>query len=191
VTANEVPANAPALTLEPPDLGNLPSYVAALERGWSPNNTRDVSAEQVALYRESPERLVYELTRQDGMIVVGRRHVPRLPNRVFWLWDGDFCGTINLRYVIGTEALPSYVSGHIGYAVVPWKQRRGYATAALGMILPVARAVGLKRVLVTCDASNEPSRKVILANGGAFAGIQQPKEMGQPAKLLFWIDTGS
>jgi hypothetical protein len=58
VTANEVPANAPALTLEPPDLGNLPSYVAALERGWSPNNTRDVSAEQVALSRASPKRMV-------------------------------------------------------------------------------------------------------------------------------------
>jgi predicted acetyltransferase len=45
-------------------------------------------------------------------------------------------------------------------------------------------------VLVTCDATNEASRKVILANGGAFSGIQQPKEMGEPAKLLFWIAMG-
>lgn len=125
------------------------------------------------------------------MIVIGGRHLPRLPNRVFWIWDGEFCGTINLRYVAGTEALPAYVSGHIGYAVVPWKQRRGYATAALGMMLSVAREVGLKRVLVTCDATNDASRKVILANGGVFAGIQQPKELGQPAKLLFWITTHS
>jgi predicted acetyltransferase len=170
-------------------LAHLRGYIAALERGWSPNNTRDVSTEQIELYRESPERLVYELTRQDGLIVVGSRHVPRLPNRVFWLWDGDFCGTINLRYVVGTESLPAYVSGHIGYAVVPWKRQRGYATAALGMILPVAREVGLRRVLVTCDANNEPSRRVILANSGAFAGVQQSKELGQPAKLLFWIAT--
>lgn len=177
------------LSLAIPDEQRLPHYIAALERGWSPNNTRDVSVEQIELYHESPERLVYELTRQDGMIVVGGRHVPRLPNRVFWLWDGEFCGTINLRFIAGTEALPAYVSGHVGYAVVPWKQRRGYATAALGMILPVARAVGLKRVLVTCDATNEASRKVILANGGVFSGIQQSKEMGEPAKLLFWVGT--
>src|SRR4051794_11596582 len=110
-----------AMSLVVPDLAHMPGYIAALERGWSPNNTRDVSAEQIELYQDSPERLVYELTRQDGMIVIGKRHVPRLPNRVFWIWDGDFCGTINLRYVTGTEALPSYVSGHIGYAVVPWK----------------------------------------------------------------------
>ena len=178
-----------ALSLVVPDLAYLPGYLDALLRGWSPNNTRDVSTEQIELYHESPERLVYELTRQDGMIDIGGRHVPRLPNRVFWMWDGEFCGTINLRYVLGTEALPAYVSGHVGYAVVPWKQRRGYATVALGMMLPVARAVGLKRVLVTCDATNEASRKVILANGGAFSGIQQPKEMSQPAKLLFWIMT--
>lgn len=178
-----------AVTLIQPDLGHLPGYIAALERGWSPNNTRDVSTEQLELYAEDPARLIYELTRQDGLIVIGGKHLPRLPNRVFWIWDGEFCGTINLRYVAGTEALPSYVSGHIGYAVVPWKQRRGYATAALGMMLPVAREVGLKRVLVTCDATNEASRKVILANGGEFTGIQQSREMGEPAKLLFWIRT--
>lgn len=180
-----------AMTLVRPDLAHLPGYIGALTRGWSPNNTRDVSAEQLELYAEDPARLVYELTRQDGMIVIGTRHLPRLPNRVFWIWDGAFCGTINLRYVAGAEALPAYVSGHIGYAVVPWKQRRGYATAALGMILPVAREVGLRRVLVTCDATNDASRKVILANGGAFSGIQQPKAMGEPAKLMFWIDTES
>jgi hypothetical protein len=25
--------------------------------------------------------------------------VPRLPGRVFWIWDGDFSGAINLRFV--------------------------------------------------------------------------------------------
>ena len=180
-----------AITLEPPSLASLHHYVAALERGWSPNNTRDVSKEQLGLFREAPERLLTELTRQDGMINIGGgRRVPRLPSRVFWIFDGEFCGTINLRYVPGTDALPAHCSGHIGYAIVPWKQRRGYATAALGMMLPVARELGLARVQVTCDTNNDASRKVILANGGEFTGIQQPNDFGQAAKLVFWIATG-
>lgn len=178
------------LTLEPPTLALLPQYAEALRRGWSPNNTRDVSQEQMALFRQAPERLLAELTRQDGTIIIeGGRRVPRLPSRVFWISDGGFCGVINLRFTPGTEALPSYVSGHVGYAIVPWKRQRGYATAALAMILPVAREVGLNRIMVTCDANNEASRKVILANGGEFAGIQQAKDLSQQPKLLFWIAT--
>ncbi len=80
----------------------------------------------------------------------------RLPARVFWMWDGAFCGAINLRFVPGTLDLPPHVSGHVGYAVVPWKQRQGIATRALSMLLPVAWALGLPRVLVTCDADNVP-----------------------------------
>jgi predicted acetyltransferase len=176
------------IALAAPSLEKMPYYVDALQRGWSPNTTRDVSAEQLALHRQGPAVLLAELTRQDGTFLQpdGRR-TPRLPSRVFWIWDGAFCGTINLRFVPGTEALLPHVSGHVGYAIVPWKQRRGYATRALALILPVAREVGLARVHVTCDADNAASRKVILANGGVPAEAQ-PHE---PTKLRFWIDSPS
>ena len=68
--------------------------------------------------------------------------VPRLPGVVLWIWDDVFCGAINLRYQPGTEALPPHVSGHVGYAVVPWKQRQGHATRALGLLLPIAQRAG-------------------------------------------------
>jgi predicted acetyltransferase len=62
--------------------------------------------------------------------------------------------------------LPAHVLGHIGYGVVPWKQRRGYATQAVHDLLPYAWAEGLAYVQITADTINQPSRKVIEANGG-------------------------
>ena len=175
------------LRLLAPSLDKLAQYEAALAAGWSPDTEHDGSAAQLAALRRDPEAFLVELTRQDGMIVTGSgRAVPRLPSLVYWLDDGEFCGVINLRFVRGSDALPEYVSGHIGYAVVPWKRRRGYATGALGLILPVAREVGLKRIEITCNDDNEASRRVILKNGGEYIGTR-PLPDGR-TKLLFHID---
>jgi predicted acetyltransferase len=94
--------------------------------------------------------------------------VPRLPGLRCWLWDGEFCGVIGLRWQAGTTALPSYVLGHVGYSVVPWKRRLGYATEALRQLLPLARAEGLPHVDLTTDPDNRASQKVIVANGGVL-----------------------
>ena len=176
-----------SLRLVAPSLAKLAQYAAALRAGWSPDTTHDVSAEQLAALRRDPQAFLAELTRQDGTIVTASgRVVPRLPGRIYWLDDGEFCGVITLRFVPGSDALPDYVSGHIGYAVVPWKRRRGYAARALALVLPVAGEVGLRRVEITCDDDNEASRRVILKNGGEFSGTRP--EAGRKTKLVFRID---
>jgi predicted acetyltransferase len=185
-------ANSPIELVEP-SLQRLPGYIAALQAGWSPNTTRDVSGEQLAAIRKDAEAFIRDLARYEGGMVTladGAR-APRLPGRVLWIWDGDFCGSINFRFVPGSEDLPPYVSGHVGYAVVPWKRNRGYARQALHLLLPIARGLGLPRLLVTCDEDNAASRRVIAANGGVSAGEAPDPEHAGKRKLLFWVNTGA
>lgn len=151
----------------------LPSYVAALERGWSPDNLRpEAGREELSRIAADADAFLASLVDRDGrggpIALPDGAVVSRLPGYRRWMWDGEFCGSINFRWQPGTEALPPYCLGHIGYAVVPWKQRRGYATAALREMLKDARAVGLRYVEITTDPDNVASQRVIEANGGVL-----------------------
>ena len=178
------------MVLVEPALERLDAYAFALRQGWSPNNVRDVSGEQLAAIASDPAGFVAQFSVPGGTITLGDGTVvPRLPGPVRWMWDdgapdGAFCGAISLRYVPGTAELPAHVLGHIGYAVVPWKRRQGHATAALRAILPLAVAVGLRHVDLTCDGDNRPSQKVIEANGGALVS-RTAEEGGE--KLVYRI----
>lgn len=179
-----------SIELLPPSLERLPGYEAALAAGWSPDTGRDVSREQLAFLLADRVGFLHALTDQKRQVMLpDGSSAPRLPFRLFWIWDGEFCGQINLRWVPGTEELPAYVSGHVGYAVVPWKRRRGYATEALRLLLPIAREIGMARVLITCDDDNLISRRVIEANGGIFAGTAADHFKPRLTKLLFWVPT--
>lgn len=175
------------IALVEPSLDRLDGYEAALASGWSPNTIRDVSGEQLAAIRTDAGAFLRDLTRQEGgtLTLPDWGEVPRLPGKVLWMWDGAFCGSINFRHVPGTEDLPPYVSGHVGYAVVPAKRGRGYASEALRQMLPVASARGLARILVTCDPDNAASRRVIERCGGVADGTERGG-----TKLRFWVDTG-
>ena len=85
-----------------------------------------------------------------------------------WIWDNEFCGHISFRWKPGTEQLPPTCSGHIGYAVVPWRQGEGLASATLVTFLPEAKDVGLNYVQVTTRPDNPASIRVIEKAGGTL-----------------------
>jgi predicted acetyltransferase len=78
------------------------------------------------------------------------------------------------------------VLGHIGYAVVPWKRGRGYATKALALLLPEARTEGLTYVELTTDADNLPSQKVITNNGGTLVERFEQGQAYGGGEVLRW-----
>jgi predicted acetyltransferase len=157
-----------------PTLEYLPSYKAALERGWSPDNLRGAEAareqlDAIAIDAAGFVAGLEDIEAKGGPVKLPDGSLrPRLPGCRRWMWDGDFCGSIGFRWRPGTSALPNYVLGHIGYAVVPWKRGRGYARQALKLLLPDAKARGLDYVELTTEPDNIPSQRVIVACGGEF-----------------------
>ncbi len=177
-----------------PQREHLASYVAALEIGWSPDNVRGQAATDEELRRIAADAqafLASKVDREakgDPITLPDGRVVARLPGFQRWLWDGEFCGVIGLRWQPGTEALPPHCLGHIGYAVVAWKRNRGYATAALAQTLPLARAEGLRYVEITTDPDNFASQRVIEANGGIlFEHFVKPAQLGGKPGLRYRI----
>ena len=172
----------------------LRGYVAALERGWSPDNLfPEAAQEELQAISLNPTKFLSELVDKEAagppIKLPDGSLVPRLPGYRRWIWDGDFCGSISFRWRPGTGALPTTCPGHIGYAVVPWKQGKGYATAALRELLPEAKAIGLPYVEITTDPANVASQRVILANGGILVGrFRKAEQLGAAEELRFRID---
>lgn len=89
--------------------------------------------------------------------------------------DDRLVGMIDVRHRLN-EYLELF-GGNIGYSVRPLERRKGYAREMLRLALLYCRELGLERVLVTCNSSNEPSRRTILSQGGIYENtLPQPEE---------------
>jgi predicted acetyltransferase len=103
------------------------------------------------------------------------------------LWavaEQEFVGRISIHHELN-DAL-RVEGGHIGYDTVPSFRGRGVATEMLRQALPVARALGLPSVLLTCDDTNAASIRVIERNGGALRETKA-LDMNRPPKRYYWI----
>src|ERR1043165_5375049 len=176
-----------------PSEAYLASYVHALERGWSPDNLRPQAgldelerirhdAGGFLASRTDPEAKAGPVVLPDGSTV------PRLPGYNKWMWDGEFCGVIGIRWQPGTAELPPHCLGHIGYSVVPWKRRLGYATLALRQLLPDAKRESLRYVHIATTPDNIVSQRVIEANGGVLVEeFVKPPAFGSVRALRYRV----
>ncbi len=115
-----------------------------------------------------------------------RRTETLVPKTHLWaLADEDLVGRILIHHELNDARRAS--GGHVGYDTVPSFRGRGVATEMLRQALPVARALGLREVLLTCDDTNAASIRVIEINGGV---LRETKvlDANRPPKRYYWID---
>ncbi len=144
-----------------------------LERITS-SNSKELSAyaaERAAL-GEGGALLVEAATNPDAYLDQVRRFAEGIdlpPKRVqgfeYWLLDGDrILGNCRIRPVLIPEI--ELDGGHVSYDVRPSERGLGHGRELLRLALIECRRLGLTSVLLTTAPENEPSQRVIRANGG-------------------------
>lgn len=151
---------------------------AAAEPGYQPRWADGVDLAALA----DPQRFTRYV---DDQLADADEETPRprsfVPSTHLWYVDGEqFLGRLSIRHRLNAW-LHDY-GGHVGYDVRPSARRRGYATLMLRESLPWAARLGIDPALVTCDTTNDASRKVIEAAGGVF-------ENEFDGKLRYWVPT--
>lgn len=80
--------------------------------------------------------------------------------------DERVVGMINIRHTLNDYLLKC--GGNIGYSVRPTERGKGYGKKMLSLSLSYLKALENNRALVTCNAANEASRRIILDNKGVY-----------------------
>ncbi len=166
-----------------PTLRLQPAFLEARQE-WGPGTHQDGAGLNAADEVDSADgfaRWVARLRREADTTVPpaeGRVHCT-----YWWITeDGRYLGGISLRHTLNEFLLRA--GGHIGYGIRPSARGRGLATWALRSVLPHARALGLDKVLVTCDDSNIASARVIEKGGGVLEDVRDT-ELGRTRR--YWI----
>jgi predicted acetyltransferase len=166
-----------------PSVTHARSYQAAMAEGYQPDPAAPPVSDQASL-----DAHLTWLNAQGGEIrLPDGRMVPRTPHTQLWLvHDYTFIGRVNIRFRLN-DALRIW-GGHIGYAIRPSFQGRGFGRHILRLALPVARDTGLHSVLLTCLDTNKPSIRIIEANGGQLAETGPHPTTATQTVRRYWIE---
>lgn len=111
----------------------------------------------------------------------------RVPQTTFWILNesGTVVGMLRMRHYLNDKLL--HRGGHIGFYVQPLERGKGYGKNALRLALIELARLGEKRALLTVDADNYPSIRIIECNGGELED-QRVDETSRRHFNRYWID---
>jgi len=109
-----------------------------------------------------------------------------VPQSFYLLKDSTdtILGAVAIRYYLNSKNIVD--GGHVGYGICPEFRGKGYGNLILALALQKMQKMGIRKVLVTCDADNTASQKVIVHNGGILEN-QTFNEDGIKINR-YWID---
>lgn len=110
-----------------------------------------------------------------------------VPTRTRWLInaDGTLLGETRLRDQLNDNL--RIEGGNVGYFIHPDHRGQGHGHRILALALQELASLGVSRVLVTCNATNARSRRVIEHNGGQFERYTTSPRTGKQV-MTFWIE---
>lgn len=102
-----------------------------------------------------------------------------VPQTIYWLYiDSKPVGMGKCRHFLNNSLREH--GGHIGYCIRPTERSKGYGTIILSELLKKAKAKDIDNALLTCDAANTASRKVIEGNNGVLESVKE-------GECKYWI----
>lgn len=111
---------------------------------------------------------------------------PKVPSLTYFYVreeDDQIVGMINIRLALNDFLRNE--GGHIGYSIRPTQRRKHHATEMLKEALKVCKAIGIEKVIVSCDKSNIASAGVIKNCGGELDGEFYSETFGEVIQRYF------
>jgi len=113
-----------------------------------------------------------------------------VPSYTYWLTniEDEILGVVRIRTSLNNEFVRKF-AGHIGYDIAPLSRRKGYGNTLLKLALQKAAMIKLDKILITCDADNIGSKRIIESNGGIFESEIFKEEKNKQLRR-YWIALG-
>lgn len=168
--------------LSAPDVRFRESYLAALREYHADGRPpRYQQIDYAAVERDFAGYVAERLS-------LAQEIVGRVPQVELWLTEGDeYIGRVTIRTRLNPRLMQ--MGGHIGYDIRPSRRGQGFGRQILRLALPIARELGVTRALLTCDADNLPSQRIIEGCGGVLQDQIDVKGHQQPIRR-YWIENG-
>lgn len=109
----------------------------------------------------------------------------KVRSTTLWLAESDaYIGRISIRHALSDSL--RVIGGHIGYDVRPSRRGQGYGGKMLALALPHAAVLGIDPAMLTCDADNAVSWRMIERCGG----VREAEFMHENLlRYRYWLPT--